>query len=136
MRRPSSRWPLVFALVAWIVPGRYPLAQQGARGATGATTARAASPGLKVLGLSDYATWNRITAASLSADGKWVTYTYQPNDGDATLFVKQLDGTTVYSTSVGAPPSAVAAAAAVAGVGAGAGAVRSSPTIRTGWPTM
>ncbi len=103
MRRSSSRWPLVFALVAWIAPGRSARAQQSARVATVATTARAASPSLKVLGLSDYATWNRITAASLSADGKWVTYTYQPNDGDATLFVKQLDGTTVYSTSVGAP---------------------------------
>ena len=31
---------------------------------------------------------------AMSGDGKWATYTYAPNDGDDTLFVRQLDGDT------------------------------------------
>ena len=61
---------------------------------------------LKVLNLPDYGRWNRITSTTLSPDGKWMTYTLQPNDGDATLFVKQLDGDKVYSTNAGTAPAA------------------------------
>jgi dipeptidyl aminopeptidase/acylaminoacyl peptidase len=55
----------------------------------------------KVLTLADYGKWNRVTSAALSPDGKWVTYTYQPNTGDQTLFVKQLDGEKLYTVPVG-----------------------------------
>jgi len=55
----------------------------------------------KVLTIADYGKWNRINAAALSPDGKWMTYTYQPNTGDATLFVRQLDGDKIYTVPLG-----------------------------------
>jgi dipeptidyl aminopeptidase/acylaminoacyl peptidase len=55
----------------------------------------------KVLTLADYGRWNRITGAALSSDGKWMTYTHTPNDGDATLFIRELDGTKLYTIPVG-----------------------------------
>src|SRR5690348_1609177 len=61
---------------------------------------------LKVLNLPDYGRWSRITSTAISPDGKWMTYTLQPNDGDATLFVKQLDGDKVYSVNAGTAPTA------------------------------
>src|SRR5690349_13417462 len=60
---------------------------------------------LKVLTLADYGRWNRITSTNISADGKWMTYVYQPNDGDATLYVKQLDGDKVYTIPIGTTPA-------------------------------
>src|SRR5690242_11849198 len=69
-------------------------AQQGA--------AEKKDPGaLKVLNLPDYGRWNRITSTAISPDGKWMTYILQPNDGDATLLVKQLDGDKVYTVNAG-----------------------------------
>jgi len=78
---------------------------------TGAPTQQAASskrdPGaLKVLNLPDYGAWNRITNTSISPDGRWMTYTLQPNDGDATLIVKQLDGDKVYTINAATAPGA------------------------------
>ena len=35
-----------------------------------------------------------------------MTYAYQPNDGDATLYVRDLDGSKSYITAAGAPPQA------------------------------
>ena len=61
---------------------------------------------LKVLNLPDYGRWNRITNTAISPDGKWMTYTLQPNDGDATLLVKQLDGDKVYTVNAGMAPAA------------------------------
>lgn len=61
-----------------------------------------APAGSKVLELEDYARWNRITSPALSADGKWMTVTYSPNEGGQTiLHVKSLDGGTDYTASVG-----------------------------------
>ncbi|HKJ01022.1 MAG TPA: hypothetical protein VJ997_01170, partial [Longimicrobiales bacterium] len=48
------------------------------------------------LTLADYGAWSRITRVSLSPDGAWMAYTLQPNDGDATLRVKSLDGNAAY----------------------------------------
>lgn len=87
-------------LLLWLAPAGL---------ATGQTVATASAPtaeaparsGLKVLGLPDYGRWNRITSTGISPDGKWATYAYQPNDGDATLYVKQLDGDRGWSTSIG-----------------------------------
>ena len=55
----------------------------------------------KVLGLADIGRWNRINGAALSANGEWMTYTYQPNDGDGTLYFRQLDGAKSYTIPVG-----------------------------------
>ena len=68
-----------------------------------ATTAK--DPGTKkVLTLADYGRWNRIASSAISADGKWVTYVFQPNDGDGTLYVKQLDGDKSFTIAVGSAP--------------------------------
>jgi hypothetical protein len=48
------------------------------------TESRRADP-KKILNLADYGRWNRITQTAISPDGRWMTYAYQPNDGDATL---------------------------------------------------
>jgi dipeptidyl aminopeptidase/acylaminoacyl peptidase len=44
------------------------------------------------LTLDDYGAWSRIQGTGLSPDGTWLSWTQRPNDGDATLFVKSLDG--------------------------------------------
>ncbi|HEY7236877.1 MAG TPA: prolyl oligopeptidase family serine peptidase [Gemmatimonadaceae bacterium] len=95
-----------FALVLLAIP-----ASAFAQANTGAPSQQGVSgkkdPGtLKVLNLPDYGRWNRITSPAISPDGKWMTYTLQPNDGDATLFVKQLDGDTVYTVNAGTAPAA------------------------------
>lgn len=59
----------------------------------------------KVLTLDDYGPWSRITNVELSPDGKWMTYAYAPNDGDATLHVRELDGAGDYSATNGASPA-------------------------------
>jgi dipeptidyl aminopeptidase/acylaminoacyl peptidase len=74
-------------------------AQQGA-------SARKDPGGLKVLTLADYGQWKRIASSAISPDGKWMAYVLQPNDGDATLLLKQLDGDKVYTVNAGSPPSA------------------------------
>ncbi len=56
----------------------------------------------KVLTLADYGQWKRITSTVMSDDGKWVSYTYSPNDGDDTLVVKPFDGATSYTITSGA----------------------------------
>ena len=71
-----------------------------------APLASAAAQALKVLNLPDYGRWNRITSTSLSPDGKWMSYAYQPNEGDATLFVKQLDGDKMFTIPIGSAPAA------------------------------
>jgi hypothetical protein len=55
----------------------------------------------KVLTLADYGPWKRITATVLSDDGKWVSYTTSPNDGDDTLYVKAFDADTLYTINAG-----------------------------------
>lgn len=50
------------------------------------------------LTLEDYGSWNRITDVVLSADGRWLAYAHSPNEGDATLFVRALDGDASFET--------------------------------------
>jgi dipeptidyl aminopeptidase/acylaminoacyl peptidase len=64
-----------------------------------------APAGGKVLTLEDYAGWKRIGSAGLSPDGRWMSYAYSPNEGDDTLFIRQLDGNTVHSVVRGTGPS-------------------------------
>ena len=78
-----------------------------ARAQVAATVSQAGTPAKppaerKALALEDYARFNRITSAALSPDGKWMTFTYSPNEGGQTiLHVKALDGTQDYPASVG-----------------------------------
>ncbi|HEX4683092.1 MAG TPA: prolyl oligopeptidase family serine peptidase, partial [Gemmatimonadaceae bacterium] len=72
----------------------------------------------KVLELEDFAEWNRIASPALSRDGKWMTFTYSPNEGgQATLHVKSLDGGPDYATVVG--PGGDAAGGGRGGAGGG-----------------
>ncbi len=76
--------------------------------------------GLKVLNLEDYGRWNRISNSSISSDGKWVSFTYSPNEGEPVLHVKALDGDKDYTTSLGTAPGAGRGGAA-GGRGGGGG---------------
>jgi dipeptidyl aminopeptidase/acylaminoacyl peptidase len=68
-------------------------------------SAAATDPGAKkVLGLADIGRWNRVGNAALSSDGKWMTYVYTPNEGDGTLYIRQLDGAKIYTVPVGSAP--------------------------------
>jgi dipeptidyl aminopeptidase/acylaminoacyl peptidase len=51
----------------------------------------ASSQELKPLTLEDYGQWSRITEVALSPDGRWMTYSYAPNDGDARFFIRDLN---------------------------------------------
>lgn len=50
----------------------------------------------KALTFADYSDWNRISRASISPDGHWVSYGLTPNGGDDTLFIKNLITDTLY----------------------------------------
>ncbi|MCJ7583098.1 MAG: hypothetical protein MUP98_21480 [Candidatus Aminicenantes bacterium] len=64
-----------------------------------------ASPGKKVLTLEDYPEWKRIESTSISPDGNWATFAYRPNDGDATLYVKNLASDKIYEIPNAKQPS-------------------------------
>ena len=72
--------------------------------AASAVPATSAPADLKTLNVTEYGRWNRITSTALSPDGKWMSYAYAPNDGDATLYVKSLDGDKLYTIRVGSAP--------------------------------
>ena len=56
---------------------------------------------LRPLALEDYGAWSRITQVAVSPDGRWMAYAHDPNDGDASFFVKQLGGSAVYEAMNG-----------------------------------
>jgi dipeptidyl aminopeptidase/acylaminoacyl peptidase len=66
---------------------------------------RGAAQELKTLALEDYGRWSRVTNVALAPDGRWLAYAYSPNDGDATLHVRALDGVTVHTAVNGASPA-------------------------------
>ena len=59
----------------------------------------------KVLTLEDYKHWNRIISTGISPDGKWLSYAYDPNEGDATLHFKEIDGKTLHKVKGGTRPA-------------------------------
>ena len=100
MNRLRSRGP---ARLPFVLAGLLALASPpAARAQDAAPAAHERAPdGKKVLTLADYPSWKRINAAAISNDGRWVTYTYAPNEGDDTLFVQQVDGDKRYTVPVG-----------------------------------
>lgn len=103
--RPSVR-RLSLALALFACPATvFAQANTGTPAQQGATARK--DPGsLKVLTLADYGPWKRITSSVISPDGRWMAYVLTPNDGDASLFVKQLDGEKVYTVNTGNATSA------------------------------
>ncbi len=51
----------------------------------------------KTLSIADYPKWNRIVSTNLSDDGNWMSYSYRPNDGDDTLYVKNIETGKLFS---------------------------------------
>lgn len=92
------RTSLRLAVVATTLSAAALGAQQNTSAGVAPQGSAKADPGAKkVLGLADIARWKRISGTALSPDGKWLTYAYNPNEGDDTLFVKQLDGSKLYT---------------------------------------
>ncbi len=90
---------IALAIVAAPVAGAQARSTQSAGGAPANASAK---PDVKTLQLEDFARWNRITSPALSPDGKWMTFTYSPNEGGQTiLHVKALDGSKDYTAIVG-----------------------------------
>ena len=84
--------PTAFALlVAWTLPGA---AQQAPQAAVE----------LETLTLEAYPEWSRVTDTAISPDGRWMSYGYAPNEGDGTLHLAELDGTTVHAIERGSGP--------------------------------
>ena len=86
---PSSRWTTL-ALVSSLASVALPVAAQ--------------TP-LRTLTLDDYPRWSRVTDVQLSADGRWATYGYAPNEGEATLHVRELDGPALHEIERGSGPA-------------------------------
>ncbi len=106
MRRPSCSTSALTLLLALGVAVPTSASAQRARRARPAGQASAQpDTGLKILNVGDYGRWQRINSADLSPDGRWMTYAYAPNDGDDTLFVKQLGTDKVYAITRGAAPA-------------------------------
>ena len=103
-RNGSVRFALRVALTLALL-STAAVAQQNDTSGSAPRAATKADPGTKkVLGLADIGRWNRINNAALSPDGKWMTYIYQPNEGDGTLYVRQLDSDKTYTIAVGSAP--------------------------------
>src|SRR5689334_12881057 len=102
MRRFAPATSALF--VALLIAPALVAAQTTAEGSASAAAAKTDPGTKKVLGLADIGRWKRIDNAALSADGVWMTYTYTPNEGDDTLFVRQLGGTRLYTIPVGSAP--------------------------------
>src|SRR5262245_61820537 len=90
-----TRAALAAALAISVFPAEP--AATGQRDSGAPAPAAATTDSKKVLTLADYGPWKRITQTGISDDGKWATYTFSPNDGDETLYVKQLDGDKLYT---------------------------------------
>jgi dienelactone hydrolase len=96
--QPTRRIATAFALFAVLAMAQLAAAQAG--------PAQAAAPANgKVLTLDDYPGWKRIQNAALSPDGRWLTWAVRPNDGDDTLFVRELDGAATYTFPRGSAPA-------------------------------
>jgi dienelactone hydrolase len=68
------------------------------------TAAAKADTGPKVLSLDHYGVWRRIANAAISPTGAWLVYTLQPNDGEMTITVRELDGDQVHTIPAGSAP--------------------------------
>ncbi|MCG6954575.1 MAG: prolyl oligopeptidase family serine peptidase, partial [Gemmatimonadetes bacterium] len=107
MRRFASSTILVPLLLASVLTTPSFVASQNPRRGRPAPTAApdTTPPGSKVLNVDEYGRWKRIASTGLSNDGNWMTYAYNPNDGDDTLFVKALDTDKLYTIPLGSSPS-------------------------------
>jgi dipeptidyl aminopeptidase/acylaminoacyl peptidase len=121
MRRSTSRrLTLAIAFIALPTGAAFAQATSQASAAAQSPAADAKRDPGKILDLGDYGRWNRIVQTAVSPDGKWMTYAYQLNDGDVTLYVKELDGSKLYTIPAGVPPQAGGGGGGGGGFGGGA----------------
>ncbi len=83
-RAPRSRIPLAgltFFLLFSLLGRPQASAQEGAEG----------SGEPRPLALEDYAGWSTIGSVALSGDGRWMTFSYEPNEGDSRFFLRDLE---------------------------------------------
>jgi len=83
------------------------------------TTAVTPDTAPKILSLEHYGVWSRVTSAALAPTGAWMAYTVQPNEGDATITVRELDGDKVHTIPAGSAPQAGRGGGGFGGGGAG-----------------
>jgi dipeptidyl aminopeptidase/acylaminoacyl peptidase len=80
------------------------LAQQPLASGTSSVTRAAGS---KQMTAADLKAWKSIRTPLVSNDGKWFAYVLSPNEGDATVVIRQTaEGATEQRFSIGEPPSA------------------------------
>ncbi len=101
MRRSSLLLGFTFVLSLALA---LPLLQGVSAQSPAPATPTNSSNGKKVLNIEDYGRWNRITTPLVSHDGRWVTFTYSPNEGEQMLHAKLLDGDKEYTSSLGPAP--------------------------------
>ncbi len=93
MKRSKSRmFVLSAAILLLVVPAWGLLA--------GSPTPQAAGE-KKVLSIEDYGRWKSIASVALTDNGQWACYVYRPREGDANLYVRQLDGDKLYTIPIG-----------------------------------
>ena len=101
--RPALQRALAIVIVAapFAAGAQTPSSQTPSR-QRAAATAATTKPAGKVLQLEDFARFNRINSPALSPDGKWMMFTYAPNEGGQNiLHVKSLDGGKDYTVVAG-----------------------------------
>ncbi|MEE4116632.1 MAG: prolyl oligopeptidase family serine peptidase [Marinilabiliaceae bacterium] len=59
----------------------------------------------KVLTIDDYPEWNSIVSTSISDNGEWISFGYRPNEGDDTLFFRNVESGTLISDPCSDRPS-------------------------------
>src|SRR5690349_15448717 len=93
------------AIAAFALVASSALAQQPQASAATSTVTRAV--GGKQMTAADLKAWKSIRTPAISNDGKWFAYVLAPNEGDATVVVRQTaSGATEQRFPIGAPPSA------------------------------
>jgi dipeptidyl aminopeptidase/acylaminoacyl peptidase len=96
-----------FALCFSLLVFAAPVAMAQPPQTTTVTAARASGP--KQLTPADLKAWRSIRSPVLSNDGKWFAYVLAPNEGDATVVVRQTaDGATEQRFPIGELPAAAA----------------------------
>ncbi|MCC7195443.1 MAG: S9 family peptidase [Gemmatimonadaceae bacterium] len=97
----ASCVPAVVALLALPAAAQRQPVSTSAGGQAARIALPANAQGKKVLNVGDYGRWNRVTSTAISNDGRWMSFAYTPNEGDPTLHIKDLDGTSEHVIAIG-----------------------------------